>query len=487
MARNQTDASTHHEQATPENPTPSSRARQKKLDAQGATNVSRAPFSITPDRNQVEEEVDFASLGDGTLLELIEDPEDPARTSLVVFKQGRHQITHSFECAGKIFVPRRRCRDGLADVRLPRGILPSKCVEELNFRIFNLISLCVDLSDEYRAILASFILYTWVADRLPTAVYLSVIGLPGSGKTNLLEVLALLCRRALLVSDITPAATWDACSKYNPTLLMDENEWQARGGSRIRQQLRAGTTQNLLAKRMHRTGHSFGPKVLSSLGPPDDPALLSRCIRIPMTETSRTDLIKPTDPRLLQLTDEFQKQLLEFRLAHYKSIRPAVIPGAEKLRPRSRDLLNSLAAPLAGDKLCSELILAFFREIHEPENKEILPPAQSAVLAALFTLIHLSTDCDCITVGSLGRFVNKFLKEVGERITLQPRKTGAVLTSLGISSRERTNQGWKITLDHATRLRIHNLTKTYGNEYLSNTALRLVMPSCAMCKEVGNI
>ncbi len=452
------------------------------------TSSSDAPTGSLHGRNQLHEEVDFAALTDGTLLELIEDPEDPGRTLLVAFKEGRHQITRRFEYAGKILVPTGRCSEGLADVRLPRGILPNKSSEELQFWLCNSIPRCVDLPDVYRAIVASFIPYTWIADRLPTALYLSVVGLPASGKTTLLEFLSLLCRRALLVSDITPAATYEACSRFNPTLLIDENEWAARGGSRIyRRQLRAGTTRNLLAKRLHRTGHSFGPKVLSSLEPPDDPALNTRCIQVPMVETSRTDLMKPTEPQLLQLAEKLQRHLLGFRLEHYMSIRPAVIPGSEKLRPRARDLLSSLAAPFAHDKVWCELLLAFFLEMHEPTNQEPLSRAQSAVLATLFAVMHLSPDRDCMTVGAFGQLVNEFLRGVGERIRLSPQKTGRVLTSLGISSRERTNRGWQITLDNATRLRVHKLVRTYGNEYLNDPVIRSRMANCPMCKETGNV
>ena len=74
----------------------------------------------------------------------------------------------------------------------------------------------VDVPDDYAVLLSAFVLYTWVADRLPTAVYLSVIGLSQSGKSTLLELLSLLCRRGLLANDISQAAAYQACTNFQP-------------------------------------------------------------------------------------------------------------------------------------------------------------------------------------------------------------------------------------------------------------------------------
>ncbi len=210
-------------------------------------------------------------------------------------------------------------------------------------------------------------------------------------------------------------------------------------------------------------------------------------------DTSSSDAPTGSLPERNQLHEEVDfaaltdGTLLELIAEHYMSIRPAVIPGSEKLRPRARDLLSSLAAPFAHDKAWCEMLLAFFLEMHEPANQEPLSRAQSAVLATLFAVMHLSPDRDCMTVGAFGQLVNEFLRGVGERISLSPQKTGRVLTSLGISSRERTNRGWQITLDNATRLRVHKLVRTYGNEYLNDPVIRSRMANCPMCKETGNV
>ena len=209
-----------------------------------------------------------------------------------------------------------------------------KSVTRLMNSLDLLVRRVVDIPAEYAVLLSAFILYTWVADRLPTAVYLSIIGLPQSGKSTLLELLSLVCRRALLVSDISQAATYQACSKFSPVLLIDEIDWRMSGTmSNFRQLLRAGTGHTSRALRVHQSSTSFGPKVFGSLEASSDPALNSRCIQLVMAETSNSGFLKPSDPSILQLADDLRQQLLRFPFNSYRSIRPALVQGGEQLRP----------------------------------------------------------------------------------------------------------------------------------------------------------
>jgi hypothetical protein len=322
----------------------------------------------------------------------------------------------------------------------------------------------------------------WIADKLPVAVYLLAVGLPGSGKTTLLELLQQVCRRAVMVSDISLAATSEICTAINPTLLIDENDWD---GSRAtlgrRQQLRAGTTQNAFTRRKGFVGRSFGPKVLTALEPPDDPALNRRCIQIPMTEVNDDKLLKPSDPRLSSHMEEFRNRMLQMRFDLYPNIKPAVVPGAENLRPGTRDLLASLEAPFTGSPYLGEFLPEFLSSTHDLQTREPLSPSQNAVVAAFFHMIHYMQGVDCMTVGQFGEFVNQLLVQSGERMHLLPRKVGAVLSSLGFSARVRTNRGLEIAADLETRRRVHFLVENYGNQRAENWSSTKGTGACEMC------
>jgi hypothetical protein len=61
-------------------------------------------------------ETDFAPLSDGTLLELVENPSNPGRYCLSVWRGGEIQFVDEFEHDGQVSVPPRDSK-----IRTPRG------------------------------------------------------------------------------------------------------------------------------------------------------------------------------------------------------------------------------------------------------------------------------------------------------------------------------------------------------------------------------
>ena len=100
----------------------------------------------------------------------------------------------------------------------------------------------------------------------------------------------------------------------------------------------------------------------------------------------------------MKTAEAVRGQLLQFRLERYASVSPQFISGAEKLRSGSRDLLSSLLAPLKGEEIVEQFLLAFFADFHDPSTRDLLSPAQAAVVAALFEFIHLPAKVGFVQV-----------------------------------------------------------------------------------------
>src|SRR5713226_2333076 len=252
-------------------------------------------------------EIDFAELKDGTLVELVEDSKNPGRTCFAVWKDGEVRFADRLEQDGQVFVPLSRKNEVLRHLRLPSAVLPYESAQALLRRLETLIAQCVAVDEKYVPVLADFVLSTWLVDRLEVAPYLSVVGLPQSGKTTLLKVLSLVCRRPLLMADVTSASFYHACARFMPTMLIDE-AGSIRNSRTLRHMLRSGTTRDVLAVRRNLTFHAFGAKVISSLEPPDDAALNSRCIVIPMSESKSTALVRTDEPAVQQRAADLQAQ-----------------------------------------------------------------------------------------------------------------------------------------------------------------------------------
>ncbi len=427
-------------------------------------------------------EIDFAELKDGTLVELVEDPKDAGQACLAVWKDSEVQFVDRLEQDGQVFVPLSRKNEVLRHLRLPSAVTPYESVPALLRGLESLIAQCVAVDEKYVPVLADFVLSSWLVDRLEVAPYLSVVGLPQSGKTTLLRVLSLVCRRPLLIADVTSASFYYACAWFMPTMLIDE-AGSIRNGRTLRHMLRSGTTQDVLAVRKNRIFHCYGAKVISWLEPPDDAALNSRCVLIPMFESKSTALCRTDEPKMQQLAAELQAQLLTFRLENYKTVKPAAVAGDEVLRPRTRDLLRALSACHAQDTQRCQGLLKFF-ESGEAVPLEPLSPEHNAVLRALFAMIHIG-DFSFIFISDLADKVNRFLEQSGDRLRLLPRKVGAVLTSFGFTNRTRTNSGWVLYLSQQDAEKLHQLAACYGIDGFKDRFLSMSPEDCSLCRAAG--
>jgi hypothetical protein len=427
-------------------------------------------------------ETDFAELEDGSLVELIEDPDDSSNTALAVFNGKDARYTRECECKGHLLVPVPRDKNVVRHVRLPRGCKPFQSADRILEQMDTIFSRCLDLEEKYRFLLTSFVLSTWFIDRLPVAPYVALVGLPRSGKSTVLRVLSLLCRRSLVTADITSAAFYRVCDRLAPTLLIDETS-TAGEKKKLFHLLRCGISRDVVALRKDQSFKAFGAKVVSWIELPDDAALNSRCIVIPLHESRRTDLKRPTDTDILAAADDLQKQLLQYRFERYKVLSSPTMPNGTRLYSRARDLFEALALPMAENvDACHRLMEAL--AFQQTFSREPLCPSHAAVLEYLYLKLHTDpypTSRFPVTTGELTAWVNEFLKSGKRSLRLSPRAVGAALTALGILNRRRTGLGWEVSLDRPEITRIHELAGFYGMEGFAEPISNESREKCEFC------
>jgi hypothetical protein len=441
---------------------------------------ANSPHVLSPTRRLPEHEVDFAELEDGSLVELIEDPDNAANSLFAIYKNGSVHNAAAVECENRVLVPVPREQGIFKHVRLPQGTQPYKSPTSLLGQIMAIILACVDISRDDTCLVAAFVMSTWVIESLQVAPYLALIGLPRSGKTTLLQVLNLLCRRPLLTADVTSAAFYEVYERLTPTLLVDET--LTTGNRRaLFHLLKTGTTRGTVTLRKGRSLKAFGPKVISCTELPNDVGVNSRCVIIPMQETSRTNLAKPSDKKILDLTGGLQQQLLQYRLENYNSLRLPKVEGDERLYSRTRDLYQALALPLASNAdMCGCLVQLF--ETQQEINREPLSPSSAAVLRLLYEYIHAHPQVGKCAQQEVTEAVNLNLEGLQETFRLTPHEVGRALTSLGFTNRKRTNAGFTLWLDLRTRKRIHKLAHDHGIDQEAAFREKSFGHDCELCK-----
>ena len=406
------------------------------------------------------EPLNFGVFPDGTLVELVRSPSQPGHLQFLIWNAGAAKFQEFFQCNGSQFVPPRIDVSLLHVTRMPTGITACGNAEELLEQIASCISQYIELGSEYLRLVSHFALYTWFQDLLPVAPYLWVIGPYSAGKTRLLSLLHALCRRAVMASDISPAALYSLPSAIMPTLLIDEFETGGRAGDRDRLRLlRSGTTHGGHVIRGSRVYDTFCAKVVVSRQEPSDAALASRAVFIPMLPTRR--MLPCLDTAALQqIADRFQPMLLNYRITHYRHVVTRNRPQVAAFTPRVRDLALALAAPVLGN---SQLEAQLFQDL-AAQNKEAdlarHGEPEWAVTTALFLDCHHTGGT--LTVGSLASTVSDVLVGNDETYELTPRAVGHILRSLGLNTEKLGNQGRGLRLTNQTVRRVHKLALDLG-------------------------
>jgi len=422
-------------------------------------------------------EVDFAELSDGSIAEMIEDPQDATRTLFAVYRNQSISCMDRVEDHGLVPLPREN--ENVKYVQLAQGAEPYGRVQDLKNEVDLILRSCLDLDANSLTMMTAFVISTWLQENAPIAPYLALVGPPGSGKTTAMRVLNSICYRGILTADISASAFYDLCDRIRPTLLLDETLTAGRPRELIHL-LKVSSTPDAVSLRKGSARLAYGPKVFAWLELPNDAALNSRCLILPMHRTSRTDLKNPSDRQILGSAKAARKHLLYFRLEQFKNSVVPELPSEVSLSARPLDLYQAIAFPFVSDQhMCLKLARLVARQ--RQHQTEILSPPQTSLLRVLYVCIHQRAKMFVIPIKHLTAAVNNDLAQLGEGHRLNERKIGAILTSLSLTNRSRTNEGYVLWLSHSDRERIHASVRDYLIEEIRGYPVK----KCALCRRTA--
>jgi hypothetical protein len=434
--------------------------------------------------------LDSGHLPDGCIVDLVLDADDTSKTKFICWQPPENdghkedpQIIYSEILAdsGHAYPPPQVDPNLMKSVRMPIEAEPYESLALLISDISTLILRCVAINDTEARLLAHFVLSTWLIDRLPVAPYLALVGPPQSGKTTLLRVLHLLCRRSLFASDATSVTLLHACDQIHPTLLIDETS-SVEDPVALRRLLRIGNTPGSLVLRHKQSWNVFGAKVICWRELPDDAALNSRCIILPMHAVNDPALRLPDDPEIVSAAAALQSQLLYYRLANYNNIAAPYVTPNEISSARRRELYFALAAPCVNDEESLQFLLTYFRDNSQAHDEDPLFAAEYSVLFALFHMAHMPEHRGQLLTKEIAARANRHLHDEREHLQLQIRRVGAILTGFGFVRRRRTKKGWALDFETHDQRRVHKTAERYGIDYLRGDMAGFT--ACQLCPAV---
>jgi hypothetical protein len=423
-------------------------------------------------------ETDFLD-GQTWLLELVRAAD--GRFALVRYEVGtsNYQLGAYATVGDQIFCPPEKDEINRY-IQLPSEVGKEESAGNLLQALDAFLSNCLDLDERYRFLLACFALSTWLIDRLPVTPIVALVGLPGSGRSTALQALSLICRRSFVTSDISSAAFYRVCDQLTATVCIDDNS-AGKQREAFLHLLRSSTSQQSVIFRGAHSYRCYGAKVVVWAEMPNEEALTTRCLLIPMQETLRRELRRTTDATVRREAEALQGKLLRFRLDRYHRLKLPHISGVDQLRLPDRDLFEALALPIGEDpQNCARLLEYFISQ--RQRDREPLPGDKTAVLEGLFRQVHARPDQEGYALRPLKTEVNTALANAGERFRMNERGISRVLGTFGLNRRKRTGDGYVVLVDRAERKCLHELLRNYGVESLSAFLPEEDYKACEFCR-----
>ena len=214
----------------------------------------------------------------------------------------------------------------------------------------------VVLTSEQATALALWVFHTYALDAADVSPYLSVTSPEKrSGKTRLLEVLALLVRSALVAANISDAALFRAIEDRAPTVLFDEVDAifgpKARDREDLRGLLNAGYRRGTPALRMGgakmtelQEFATFCPKALAGIGRLPD-TIIDRSIPIRLKRRTTAEPVERFRYRdAIEDAEPLAQDLASLATHHVAALREARPELPNALGDRAQDSWEPLLA-----------------------------------------------------------------------------------------------------------------------------------------------
>jgi hypothetical protein len=413
---------------------------------------------------------------DGTVIELIRDTGPNGKFRLLHWSGSSGTAHERCTVDGNVYVPLALDPPIARALVLPNGTRPYGSTGRLFKEISSLVSRVTLLPENVVTPFAFYVLATWLFEFLPAAPCLWITVPPTTSTSALLQIISLLCRRALFLTEPAVAAFRLIPTQLKPTIVTEVSIITRP----LLQLLRTSSRRGFLSASGGKWADPFCAKIVVS----------RQALRDPESAGFPLEIVLPPSgeyiPRLDafeadRIASEFQPKLLEYRLMNRLEIKKPKFEVRDFSAPM-QELAYDLGACVVGDDRLQRQILAHL----EKDDREIQVNRsgllESIVIEALLAACH-DPKVSNVSVTDLTRSVNTILAARGDAREVSPENVGWKLRHIGLRTVPVTGGCKGLALPNEIRSEIHALAAGYGVRALYHGTGE---GKCPECKAVQN-
>ena len=201
----------------------------------------------------------FGAVVSNLTIESVHDPDRLNKLQLHTWDGRTFRTAPTVNCGGHTFTPAPIASGLTHAVRFPMTSKSFGSSSQLIASMFEFLSRHASLTPDAAFLLVAFALSSWLADCVPVAPILYLLG-PNYEAGSVLRLLGSLCRRPILLGDIDIAALGTLPSQLEPTLLINQRNL-ARPVARF---LMASNNRYFCIARGGSELHAYGAKAFSA-------------------------------------------------------------------------------------------------------------------------------------------------------------------------------------------------------------------------------
>jgi hypothetical protein len=322
----------------------------------------------------------------------------------------------------------------------------------LHTQIMQMVAGRTRLPDSVGALVAFWVISTWFQDAFTVFPCLVVSG-PEHEGTVILRVLHELCCAPILLAGFKRADLKEL--KRYRTLLISEQNLDARTAA-----LFGNLTNRDFA--LVEQGSFLYCANSKAVYIGEDPAIkrIQHSIYIDATVPARTDGPVPGQPAP-ETIDAIWNHILEYRTRNLDKVRSLEFNPCG-LSLEATAMANALGSCVVDAPQLQMELVALLRPQHQQQIADRSDSVEALAAGAALALCHQGKDH--IYVKEIAAEVNRLLVARGETMQLSPEKVGHKLKKVGLFTRRLSQGGNGLTLDQATRIRVHEVARAYRGE-----------------------